>query len=84
MAMPKTLLVELYCEDRVELSIVSECWVLNEDELLYPKLVKGPKREKFLRTHQVPDPSTWTKYPYTLLKVCGEFSLNYPLPYQAM
>ena len=75
--LPKTLLVTLFCEDREEISIISEKWVIDDDEILYPTLVKGAKREKFIRCHQEPDPETWTKYPYSLLKICCEYIFIY-------
>lgn len=78
--LPKTLLVTLFCEDREEISINSEKWVIDDDEILYPTLVKGAKREKFIRCHQEPDPETWTKYPYSLLKICCEYIFIYSKP----
>ncbi len=77
--LPKTLLVTLFCEDREEISIISEKWVIDDDEILYPTLVKGARREKFIRCHQEPDPETWTKYPYALLKICCEYIHVYSL-----
>ena len=71
--LPKTLLVTLFCEDREAISIMFQKWVIDDDEIFYPLLVKGAKREKFISCHQKPDPETWTKYPYALLKICCEY-----------
>lgn len=68
----KFLVAILFTDTSEEVATVSENWKVDQDVMCYPNF-KGPKMEKALRSHQTPDAS-WLRFPYTLLKVCGNLS----------
>lgn len=69
----KFLVAILYTNTAEEVATVSENWRVDEDVICYPNF-KGPKMEKALRSHQSPD-EKWLRFPYSVLKICGELSL---------
>ena len=73
----KLILADVYFDSIEMVTIVSESWLINKEELFYPPttIASGPKLQKFIRDHHEPDEETWEKYPYNLIKICGEFLL---------
>lgn len=68
----KTYIVDMYVDELVYVTIVSERWVVNEAELYYPSLLRGQKRENAARGHHLPDYATWDCNRYKLRKICSK------------
>lgn len=74
----KLVLVDIFMsEEEIDLSIVSEKWLLNNNQVVYPpSSIKGAKLETTIRSHAAPNFKTWDVYPCKVLKICGNSS-NY-------
>jgi hypothetical protein len=70
------MLVDLLMDEETDMVIVSETWAVDDDEIYYPPHeVKGAKLQKYCRLHMQPDPTSWRRYSFRLIRMCGNISL---------
>ncbi len=78
MAEHKLILVDLFMDEETDMVIVLETWAVDDDEIYYPTHeVKGAKLQKCCRLHMQPDPTTWRRYPFRLIRMCGNIPLSF-------
>ncbi|KAK4015180.1 hypothetical protein OUZ56_030167 [Daphnia magna] len=76
MAEHKLMLVDLLMDEETDMVIVSETWAVDDDEIYYPPHeVKGAKLQKYCRLHMQPDPTSWRRYPFRLIRMCENWAV---------